>query len=288
MTIAEGSAHDAHVLFNRASSTLSSEPRPFLRWAGSKQRLLSQLLPHMPSQFGAYFEPFLGAGALFFLLEPGRAHLSDLCAPLVEVYEVVARDPEAVYSQLSDMNILDKDLYYRVRAERPTSEIRRAARFVYLNRAGWNGLYRVNNKGVFNVPYGRPATSNTIDFSNLMACSAALARDSVTIGVDDFSTIEDKAVAGDFVYFDPPYVTGHNNNGFIDYNENLFSWSDQVRLASLARRLQENSVHVVVSNAHHEAVLALYPTFRVAEVSRRSTLASSIKSRKAVAEAVFY
>lgn len=270
----------------RAKASLSAEPRPFLRWAGSKQRLLSQLVRYVPEHGGRYFEPFLGAGAMFFLLEPAAAWLSDTCEPLIETYDVVARRPEEVVEQLQAMDVLDRDFYYAVRARRPSNEVQRAARFLYLNRAGWNGLYRVNARGDFNVPYGRPRSGNIVDTSNLRACAELISRAQLSVG--DFASLNDYVRAGDFVYFDPPYVTGHNNNGFVDYNENLFSWFDQIRLAELARDLQDRGAHVVVSNAHHEAVIALYPTFRVGEVVRTSALASTVSRRGKVSEAVFY
>lgn len=162
---AEGT--ERHSLVARAAASLSSEPRPFLRWAGSKQRLLGQLLPYIPNHTGVYFEPFLGAGAVYFFLEPRAARLSDKCEPLIETYDVVSRRVDEVIEALEPMDVLDKDFYYRVRANTPTDEVARAARFLYLNRAGWNGLYRVNNRGQFNVPYGRPRSGNIMDRSNL-------------------------------------------------------------------------------------------------------------------------
>lgn len=270
----------------RAAASLSSEPRPFLRWAGSKQRLLVQLLEHIPEFSGKYFEPFVGAGALYFLLEPRLAHLSDKCEPLIEAYDVIARRVEEVVEALEPMDVLDKEFYYHVRAKTPSDEVARTARFIYLNRAGWNGLYRVNNRGQFNVPYGSPRSANLIDKANLFACAKSLT--DAYVAVEDFESATESARPGDLVYFDPPYVTGHNNNGFVDYNENLFSWDDQIRLSRRARELRDGGVHVVVSNANHAAVRELYKTFRVAEISRRSALASSAANRKVVTEAVFY
>jgi len=279
---------DHSTLGKRALLSLSAAPRPFLRWAGSKQRLLPQLVEYLPDKYGSYFEPFMGASALFFLLEPENAHLSDMSTPLVQTYQTIAAKPKQVFDELAKMDVLDSAEYYRIRSEKPSTAVRRAARFIYLNRAAWNGLYRVNNKGEFNVPYGRPRSANIIDFQNLEACSGALSKKSVSISISDFQHVEEKAVEGDLVYFDPPYVTGHNNNGFVDYNEKLFSWDDQVRLSTLARKLQERGVSVIVSNAHHDAILDLYPTFNVGKVERRSTLASDISARKSVTEAVFH
>ena len=139
-------------LVARAERTLSALPRPFLRWAGSKQRLLRQLVPLLPPSYNTYFEPFVGAGSLFFLLQPTRAVLGDTCSELIETYRAVASDSDGV-KHLSDLNPLDRTQYYLVRTDRATAPIPRAAEFIYLNRAGWNGLYRVNSRGEFNVPY---------------------------------------------------------------------------------------------------------------------------------------
>lgn len=284
----ENAADQSNTLVNRAANSLSAEPRPFLRWAGSKQRLLPQILPYVPARFNTYHEPFLGSGALFFLLEPKKAMLSDACEPLIQTYKTVATSPMDICEELTTFDVLDRDQYYEVRAESPSDEIRAAARFIYLNRAGWNGLYRVNNKGQFNVPYGKPKSANIIESSLVLSCSGALSEPGVTIRNSDFGEVGRAARSGDFVYFDPPYVTGHNNNGFIDYNENLFSWADQVRLSQLAAQLQARGVHVVVSNALHASITVLYPTFNVAEITRRSTLAGNTSARKQVTEAVFY
>ncbi|WP_402844659.1 DNA adenine methylase [Microbacterium sp. GXS0129] len=270
----------------RAATPLSAEPRPFLRWAGSKQRLLAQLVPHIPTFTGRFIEPFLGAGAMFFLLDTPNAILSDKIEPLVSTYDVVARRPEELLSHLENMNVLDKDFYYRIRKQTPTDEVEAAARFIYLNRAGWNGLYRVNAKGKFNVPYGRPRSGTIIDRANLLKCSTLLS--GASLAVSDFEATARQAGPGDLVYFDPPYVTGHNNNGFVDYNEDLFAWRDQERLAGVARELRDSGVHVMVSNADHSAIRELYSTFNYAQVSRRSALASSVTKRTTVTEAVFY
>lgn len=246
------------------------------------------MIQFLPDRYNTYFEPFLGAGALFFLLEPRHARLSDMCGPLIDTYLTIATDTEAVYEQLAQMDVLDQDQYYRIRSERPSSLVRVAARFLYLNRAGWNGLYRVNNKGDYNVPYGRPRSANIVDLDHLRKCAETLGSESVSISAVDFGHLDDSAVAGDLVYFDPPYVTGHHNKGFVDYNEKLFSWSDQQRLADLARRLQKRGVTVIISNALHENIIGLYPTFQVVEIVRRSALASEVSSRKSVTEAMFY
>jgi DNA adenine methylase len=277
---------DRLLLEHRAAMSLSAVPRPFLRWAGSKRAHLHHLLDLLPGSFNTYWEPFLGSGALFFLLRPHRAVLSDACGPLVSTFRAVRDGPEAVLRQLGQPKV-DKDSYYRLRAAQPPDRFGRAAQFIYLNKTCWNGLYRVNSEGRFNVPYGRPKTDNIVEPANLRACSAALRREGVHLAVHDFAAALDGVGRGDLVYLDPPYVTRHNNNGFVDYNEKLFSWRDQERLARLANGLVRRGAHVLVSNADHDDVVALFAQFRHVPFSRSSTLASDATKRGQVREALF-
>jgi len=272
---------------SRAAKTLSSEPRPFLRWAGSKRALLSRFVDVLPHDFGRYWEPFLGAGSLFFLLEPKDAVLNDSCGPLIETYIAVRYRVDLVLRYLAPLHV-DKETYYDIRRHPGESPFRRAAEFIYLNKAGWNGLYRVNSKGQFNVPYGAPKSDVVVDRSNLRACSSALAQPGVALGSADFEVAIANAEAGDLVFLDPPYVTGHNNNGFIDYNEVLFSWTDQLRLAAVAIKLANKGVNVVVTNAHHQPVIDLYKGFQVRRINRASTLAGAAARRGRVDEALFW
>jgi DNA adenine methylase len=269
----------------RAAAPLSTVPRAFLRWAGSKRYLLRHLVPLLPRDFGTYHEPFLGSGSLFFLLRPERAVLNDACRDLVDTYLALSRAPDLILDTLSQMRP-DPELYYRIRRARSLDPARRAAEFVYLNKTAWNGLYRVNAKGDFNVPYGRPKTDNITDAANVLACSEILRRPGVDLTWGDFEPALSSVSRGDLVYLDPPYVTRHNNNGFVDYNEKLFKWSDQERLAATARRLSDAGASVLVSSANHNDVLALYRGFTAVQVDRCSTLAGNAASRGPVSEVV--
>lgn len=275
-------------LVERASHPLSTLPRPFLRWAGSKQRLLRQIVPRLPATFGTYYEPFLGAGSLFFLLQPSRAVLSDANSELIETFRAVRDEPREILRYLVDLDPLDRDAYYEIRDSTYTDRFRAAARFIYLNRACWNGLYRVNSKGKFNVPYGAPSTSNIVEASVLRACSSALRGSDVKLLHVDFEAAVATSVAGDLVFLDPPYVTGHNNNGFIDYNEKLFSWADQRRLACMAAGLQRAGRHILVTNAYHPDLLKMYPRFNFDVLSRHSTLAANGNFRKPIEEVLLW
>lgn len=275
------------ILFLRADTPNSTLPRPFLRWAGSKRFLLKYIIDALPTSFGTYREPFLGSGALFFLLQPKQAYLSDKCGELIETFKALRDDVRVVECHLSRLSP-DKDTFYHVREHRSDNRFKRAAEFIYLNKTCWNGLYRVNLSGKFNVPFGRHKTPFTVDSDNLLACSESLRPPSVNIQICDFTENIESATKGDLVYFDPPYVTGHNNNGFVEYNEVIFSWQDQKRLAKVANDLVNRGVSVIVSNANHQPIIDLYKNFKVVTFSRNSTLASDIKRRRTISEVLLF
>jgi DNA adenine methylase len=210
----------------------SGTVRPFLRWAGSKRRVLRYLAPYIPKTWNRYYEPFLGGGALFFSLAPGEAEISDSSPDLIRTYLSVRKYPEKILDFLRPLRP-DRETFDRIKWKRCRSEVEAAGAFIFLNKACWNGLYRVNSDGIFNVPYGWPKTDFVVDEENFRLSSAQLRRRGVRIRQQDFEEIESRVGSGDFVFFDPPYVTTHNINGFADWNERLFSWSDQLRLVHL-------------------------------------------------------
>jgi DNA adenine methylase len=242
---------------------------------------------HVPEGFGTYYEPFFGAGSMYFLLSPSRAYLNDFCLPLVEMYRTVGSRANEVYSSVEPMDVLDRENYYRVRKDIPQDPVARAARFIYLNRAGWNGLYRVNARGEFNVPYGKPRSANILEKPNFFAAAAQLGQGGTSIGHGDFEDAVATAGGGDFVFFDPPYASSKRRESFVDYNEKLFTWDDQRRLAACAEKLRRDGAHVVVTNAYNSAIRELYPRFTEHALVRRSSLASDISLRGSVAESVF-
>jgi DNA adenine methylase len=259
--------------------------KPFLRWAGSKRNLLPKLLPYFPTRFNTYHEPFLGSGSVFFHLNPSKAVLSDANQELVSTY-LVLRDHPGRISNLLEQLSPDRETYYSIRKDRSKLKLLGTAQFIYLNKLCFNGIYRVNSKGEFNVPFAGDRLSYSIDREHLLACAQALNKKDVKIFSGDFSENLAQAQAGDFVFIDPPYVTGHNNNGFIEYNESIFSWDDQIRLAKDVMELKKRKVAVVVSNAYHESVLDLYPAFEKYKIERFSSIASDTSKRKTIAEAV--
>ena len=270
-----------------AIGRFSAIPRPFLKWAGSKQALLQQIAPVLPDRYGRYYEPFLGSGALFLFLKPRRATLSDASEELVRTWSAVRDHADKISNHLRPLKP-NKDLFYKIRRSRSENPAENAAEFIYLNRSCWNGLYRVNSRGQFNVPFGAPKSDFIFDEDNVRACSALLMQREVTLRKSDFEPAVRQAREGDLVFFDPPYVTKHNLNGFRDWNEKLFSWADQERLAVVARRLADRGVKVVVSNADHEDVVGLYRGFLRTSLRRTSTLASDASKRGRTTEALFY
>jgi DNA adenine methylase len=261
--------------------------KPFLKWAGSKQALLKHITPVLPEAFNTYYEPFVGAGSVLLHLRPQSAVISDLSSELIGVWLAVQRHAEHIVDRLRGRTP-ERAEYYRIRSARSSDPVERAVEFIYLNKSCWNGLYRVNLKGQFNVPFGANVGSQIIDAKNILNCSEILNSGCIEIKCCDFADATASAKKGDFVFFDPPYVTRHNFNGFRDYNEKLFSWSDQERLAKEARRLRELGVHVVVTNAAHDDIRALYAGFHSREFDRTSTLASKASFRGRVSEVIFY
>jgi DNA adenine methylase len=210
--------------------------------------------------------------------------LGDVIERLVETYSAVAADPDLILETLQQWPV-NRETYYAVRSLKLDSVIARSAQFIYLNKTSWNGLYRVNSSGQFNVPYGQPKSDWVTSLEVLSSCSGAMKAAEIRLG--DFEATVSSAGAGDLVYFDPPYVTGHNDNGFVHYNEALFTWADQKRLASVASDLVLRGANVMVSNADHPDIRSLYPEFRTVTIDRRSTIASKASARRAVTESLF-
>lgn len=271
----------------RALRSNSSVPRSFLKWAGSKRALLSKFTDIIPSTIRTYREPFLGSGAMFFLVRPDCAVLSDTCGELIETFTAVRDNVNRVLEHLEGLPI-NRRVFYRIRGNRNPYKYKRAAEFIYLNKTCWNGLYRVNASGAFNVPFGSKLPKRVAEPENIRQCAKALGKAEVAIQKGDFEENLVQASRGDLVYLDPPYVTSHNDNGFIEYNEVLFSWKDQERLAVLAEQARKRGARVIVSNAADRRIIRLYPNFRVRFIIRSSTLASNTAKRREVREAIIF
>lgn len=260
------------------------QTEPFLKWAGGKRWAVPNLRTLVPRVYGTYFEPFLGGGSLFFALRPANAALSDANIDLINAYRVVRDKPDDLERWLERLDSHhDSNLYYRIRSRARGSEFWSALRFIYLNRTCWNGLYRVNKRGEFNVPIG---TKTAISYPKGLSDQSSALK-GATLEACDFSVTINRANTGDFVYVDPPYTVKHNNNGFVKYNENIFKWDDQERLAEEIASAIKRGVKVLVSNAAHESVRSLYAGIgEIFEVERSSVLAASSLYRKREKEVI--
>ena len=217
---------------------------------------------------------FLGSGALFFALRPSEAVLSDLNANLIETFSAIKENWEAVTSVLRMYHRLHSTaFYYQIRNSRPRAKAMRAAKFIYLNRTCWNGLYRVNVRGQFNVPVG---TKKNVLLDSDDFCRASILLKGASLIASDFASVISRARPGDLVFADPPYVTAHSQNGFLKYNEKLFSWDDQVRLMECLRNANKNGVQIVATNADTPSIRKLYEkSFRIRAATRSSVIAAS-------------
>jgi DNA adenine methylase len=230
---------------------------PFLKWAGGKRWLVSRFPHLLPNSFSKYFEPFLGSGAVFFWLKPKRGGIiSDVNSDLINAYKEVRNHPDKLLLHLrAHQRDHDDNHYYLTREKIPHTDVGRAARLIYLNRTCWNGLYRVNQLGQFNVPRG---TKNLVisEDETFKDVSSALQR--IKIRNWDFEKTIDAAGKDDFLFVDPPYTVKHNFNGFAKYNEKIFNWQDQIRLAQAIERASSRGAKILVTNADHASVRALY------------------------------
>jgi DNA adenine methylase len=273
----------------------TDQPRPatcLLKWPGGKRQLLPEIREHVPASFGRYLEPFVGGGALFFdvfassgLSAP--AYLGDANAELVTTYKAVRDDVEAVIAALRPHERQHSaEHYYATRAQRLRSESAVAARMIYLNRTCFNGVYRVNRSGGFNVPIGRYTNPIICDADNLRACSRALA--GAEIACADFASVMAVAKPGDFVYCDPPYFPVSKTGDFTSFTAAGFTPADQERLADCVRQLKRSGVHVLLSNADLPVVRELYEGFEMRSVKARRNINSKSDRRGAVDELLIW
>lgn len=252
--------------------------RPFLKWAGGKRWLVEKYSHIFPAFAGRYFEPFLGSGSVFFYLSPKKAILSDINSDLIETYKAIKDNWLQVLKHLELHKNKHSDLYYYdLRGSCPKTPSARAARFIYLNRTCFNGLYRVNRDGRFNVPRG---TRNSVIYATDQFDIISKVLQEVELNTCDFEQSIDRAGKGDLVFADPPYTVCHNNNAFIKYNERLFSWDDQVRLANCLKKATDRGAKVIATNASHPSVIELYKdSFDLKQIYRKSLISAGRQFR---------
>ena len=264
-------------------------PKPFVKWAGGKRQLIPILNENLPKTFGTYFEPFLGGGALLFhmLNERNRqkCSISDLNSDLVLSYTTIRdRVNDLISSLKNHERNYQKDskfYYYSIRDSNPRSQIEKTSRLLFLNRTCFNGLYRVNSKGKFNVPLGKYTNPNIVNENNLHSVSNILQSSKVSIQCRDFEAVLRDAKKGDFVYFDPPYQPVSDTANFTSYTNKNFTYDDLSRLANLCMKLDEKGCNVLLSNSNSKEVADMFSKkpWKISKIHANRSINSNSKKR---------
>lgn len=264
-----------------------SNIQPFIRWAGGKSWLISHLNSIIKNlDYRNYYEPFLGGGAIFFSLQPRHnSYLSDINSELIDSYISIRDNPNEVIEILKSYTNSESE-YYRIRALEPKNTIERTARFLYLNQTSFNGLYRVNRQGKYNVPYGFRQNWK-YDYERLHIASQELQR--VKINCEDFSKKKYRIKEGDLVFLDPPYTVSHNNNGFIEYNQKLFSLEDQKRLSKYIDFIKRKGAYYILTNAAHNSIREIFSKDgdSLTPLDRHSLIGGKNAKRSLISEFIF-
>ena len=269
--------------------------RPFVKWAGGKTQLLDRLHAYMPKTYNNYFEPFIGGGSFFLNIAPKKATINDFNAELVCAYKCFQNDElfELLKNELKKHEVNhSEEYYYQIRSMDKEEGFLslpiyvRAARMIYLNKACFNGLYRVNSKGFFNVPSGRKKKVVTFDEENFDSLREYFRNNDITILNGDFEDAVKNAKAGDFVYFDPPYDVIESKNSFTSYAKNDFGKDEQIRLARLYKKLSDKGVFVMLSNHNTAFINELYKDFNIHVVNAKRMINSKADGRSDVEEVI--
>ena len=267
--------------------------QPFTKWTGGKRQLLGELRSYMPETYGRYFEPFVGGGALFFDLAPEQAVINDFNEELINAYRQIKNNPaELINLLIKHKENNSKDYYLALRsADRDgrisrMTGVERAARILYMLRVDFNGLYRVNCKNQFNVPYGRYKNPKIVDVDLLYQISEYLNENDIEILQTDFAEAVKDAQTGDFVYFDPPYIPLNETSSFTSYTHEGFSYEEQVRLRNTFKELTERGVYAMLSNSSSPLVEELYKDFNIYFVEAQRTNGAKSSSRGKISEII--
>ena len=253
--------------------------RPILKWAGGKTQMLDQLMPKLPQKYGKYIEPFIGGGALFFATQPENAVIADSNSELVNLYTVIKNNPYDLINELSGM-VNDSDFFYELRSldVKDMSPVKIAARTIYLNKTCFNGLYRVNKSGNFNVPFGRYKNPKICDEESIVLASNLLVNKDIVLGDYKF-VLKKYAKENDFIFLDPPYLPVSQYSDFTSYTKEQFYEEDHVELANEVKRLQELGCHVVLTNSNHPLVHQLYSDFTIEVIQTKRFINSDSSKR---------
>ena len=266
---------------------LKKETYPIVKWVGGKRQLMFELLKNMPKSYSRYFEPFIGGGALFFELQPDNAYISDMNEELINLYQVVKDNVDELIDDLSKHEV-SKEYFLEIRNIDRTekyaelSNVERASRFIYLNRTCFNGMYRVNSKGEFNVPFGHYKNPRIIDENNLLNCSELLKKTEIKCA--DFTEILAKVKKGDFVYFDPPYVPLNETSSFTSYTKDGFDIDMQFKLRDVCDELDSMSVKFMLSNSDTKLVNELYSNYKIKKVFASRQINANADGRGKITE----
>lgn len=270
-----------------------TKPSPFIKWAGGKGQLLNQLLPFFPTYFSTYYEPFLGGGAVFFQIHPLNAQLSDINPALINTYSQIKTNVNNLIQELIKLQqqylrlkqTERETFFYQVRSlynQTPSDTLAKAVYFIFLNKTCFNGLYRENSKGKFNVPFGRYDNPTIVDEKNLRAAHQAL--QPVSLKTDSFERVVETAQSGDFIYFDPPYHPLTTTSNFTSYTVNDFGEREQILLRDVFRKLDRNGVKVMLSNSCTTFIQSLYEGFNQIELQASRAINSKASGRGKIAE----
>lgn len=248
---------------------LKDKTYPIVKWVGGKRQLMFELLQNLPKSYNRYFEPFIGGGALFFELQPQNGYISDMNEELINLYMVVR---DNIYDLIDDLNKheVSKEYFLKIRNLDRTekynalSNTEKASRFIYLNRTCFNGLYRVNSQGQFNVPFGNYKNPRIVDTENLINCSKLLKNTEICCA--DFSKILSKVKKDDFVYFDPPYVPLNETSSFTSYTRDGFDIDMQFKLRDVCDELDSMGVKFMLSNSDTKLINELYSNYEIKKV----------------------
>ncbi len=263
--------------------------KPVIKWVGGKRQLLNELIELLPTKYNRYFEPFIGGGALFFSLKHENSFISDYNQELTNLYITIRDNLEDLIEELKKHKN-EEEYYYKIRAldrdkkkYKRLSNVKKASRFIYLNKTGFNGLYRVNRAGEHNVPYGRYKNPKWLDEENLRECSKLLSNTEIETG--DFEIIKNRVQKGDFVYFDPPYVP-LNNTSFTSYTHNGFDSDMQVRLKELCDYIDSIGAYFMLSNSYTDYILDLYKEYDIKTVMANRAVNCKANGRGKIKEVV--
>jgi DNA adenine methylase len=257
----------------------SNTTKPILKWAGGKQQILPEILERAPKDFNNYIEPFIGGGAVFFALGAKHSIISDVNPGLINLYKTL---PDHLFEIIEDLKKYknEEDFYYQIRAQKVSqlSNVQRAARFIYLNRTCFNGLYRVNKKGEFNVPFGKYKNPKIIYVNRLKKAAKILSN--VDILLADYKQVLDKyANKGDFIFLDPPYIPISEYSDFKRYTKDQFYKEDHVVLAKRVNKLANMGCKIILMNSNHPLVHELYQDFKIEVLQTRRNISKNGKGR---------